>query len=243
MARLVGDTGFGGRILVVDDDAHIRELCRLYLMHAGFAVEEAIDGQNAIELVDREAFDLMVLDLMLPNVDGYAVLTRVRQRDQWLPVLLLTAMGDEEDRILGLEMGADDYMIKPFSPKEMVARVKAVLRRVVLGPKPLNTERLHHPGLLIDMEQRAVHSGSDLLTLTPREFDLLCFFASHPKQVFSRDHLLDRVWGLEFEGDNRTVDVHVTRLRQKLLASSSSYEYLETVWGQGYRFQPKPRST
>lgn len=229
------------RVLIVDDDPHIRELCRLYLTHAGYQTAEAGDGREAIERVDREAFDLVVLDLMLPEIDGFDVLAHIRDRDDWLPVVMLTAMGDEEDRILGLEMGADDYMIKPFSPKELVARTKAVLRRVVAGP-PAGSSRIRHPGLFIDMEERVVQAGEDKLSLTPREFDLLCFLARHPKQIFSRDHLLDRVWGLDFEGDNRTVDVHVTRLRQKLLASSSPYEYLDTVWGRGYRFQPEPRS-
>lgn len=236
-----GPGALPGRILIVDDDPHIRELCRLYLAHAGYQTAEAGDGRQAVNRVDREAFDLVVLDLMLPEVDGFDVLAHIRDRDDWLPVVMLTAMGDEEDRILGLEMGADDYMIKPFSPKELVARVKAVLRRAAAGPPP-GSSRIRHPGLLIDMEERVVQAGEDRLALTPREFDLLCFLARHPKQIFSRDHLLDRVWGLDFEGDNRTVDVHVTRLRQKLLASSSPYEYLDTVWGRGYRFQPEPRS-
>ncbi len=231
-----------GRILVVDDDRHIRELCRMYLEHAGYVVDEAGDGEEALAKVDHAPYDLMVLDLMLPRVDGFDVLSDVRGRDQWLPVVMLTAMGDEEDRLLGLDMGADDYMIKPFSPKELVARVNAVLRRVVQGPKAGNDSRIHHPGLLINTDERSVQAGQDTLTLTPREYDLLCFLASHPKQIFSREHLLDRVWGLDFEGDSRTVDVHVTRLRQKLMASSSPYDYLDTVWGQGYRFQPTPRA-
>lgn len=214
----------------------------MYLEHAGYVVDEAGDGAEALTKVDHEPYDLMVLDLMLPRVDGFDVLSDVRGRDQWLPVVMLTAMGDEEDRLLGLDMGADDYMIKPFSPKELVARVNAVLRRVMQGPKTGSDTRIHHPGLLINTDERFVQAGQDTLTLTPREYDLLCFLAIHPKQIFSREHLLDRVWGLDFEGDSRTVDVHVTRLRQKLMASSSPYEYLDTVWGQGYRFQPKPRS-
>lgn len=230
-----------GRVLIVDDDAHIRELCRLYLSHAGFAVEEAVDGQQAVDRIDREAFDLVILDLMLPEVDGFDVLSHIRERDVWLPVIMLTAMGDEEDRILGLDMGADDYMIKPFSPKELVSRARAVLRRATAAPQA-ESERIHHPGLAIDVRERTVQVGSEQLSLTPREFDLLCFLARNPRQIFSRDHLLDRVWGIDFEGDNRTVDVHVTRLRQKLLATSSPYEYLDTVWGRGYRFQPKARS-
>lgn len=232
-----------GRVLIVDDDAHIRELCRLYLKQAGFAIEEAQDGQDALNQIEAQAFDLVVLDLMLPVVDGFDVLGEIRERDDWLPVIMLTAMGDEEDRILGLDMGADDYIIKPFSPKELVSRAKAVLRRTSLAVPSEGASRIRHPGLLIDMTERLVKAGQDQVSLTPREFDLLCFFARHPKQIFSRDHLLDRVWGIDFEGDNRTVDVHVTRLRQKLLASSSPYEYVDTVWGQGYRFQPKRRGT
>ncbi len=231
-----------GHVLVVDDDPHIRELCQLYLQHAGFLVEEAGDGRQAMEQVDVKPFDLVVLDLMLPEVDGFDVLEHIRERDAWLPVIMLTAMGDEEDRILGLDMGADDYMIKPFSPKELVARAKAVLRRTVAGSSGDGAGRIHHPGLLIDVDERVAAAGQDRLNLTPREFDLLCFLASNPQQVFTRDRLLDRVWGIDFEGDSRTVDVHITRLRQKLLASSSPYDYLDTVWGRGYRFQPKPRT-
>ena len=230
-----------GQVLVVDDDPHIRELCQLYLTHAGFQVEEAPDGRRAIERVDVNPFDLVVLDLMLPEVDGFDVLEHIRTRDTWLPVIMLTAMGDEEDRILGLDMGADDYMIKPFSPKELVARAKAVLRRTVAGANA-GSGRIRHPGLLIDVDERVVVAGEEYLNLTPREFDLLCFLARNPQQVFSRDRLLDRVWGIDFEGDSRTVDVHITRLRKKLLASSSAHEYLDTVWGRGYRFQPKPRA-
>ena len=230
------------RALLVDDDGHIRELCRMYMSHGGFAVEEAKDGREAVARIDKEPFDLVVLDLMLPELDGFDVLERIRGRDEWLPVIMLTAMGDEEDRILGLEMGADDYIIKPFSPKELVARAKAVLRRAQQRPGGSGGEtRIRHPGLLIDVQERLVQAGEDQLNLTPREFDLLCFLARHPKQIFTRDHLLDRVWGIDFEGDNRTVDVHVTRIRQKLLASSSPYDYLDTVWGRGYRFQPKRR--
>lgn len=233
----------GGRVLVVDDDAHIRELCRLYLSNAGFSVVEASDGNEALEFVGAQAFDLVVLDLMLPLVDGFDVLENIREKDDWIPVIMLTAMGDEEDRILGLDMGADDYVIKPFSPKELVSRAKAVLRRAVVSAGAEEATRIHHPGLMMDPQERLVQVGHEQLNLTPREFDLLYFLACHPKQIFSRDHLLDRVWGIDFEGDNRTVDVHITRLRQKLLATSSSYEYLDTVWGRGYRFQVKPRQT
>ncbi|MCY0863609.1 MAG: response regulator transcription factor [Sulfobacillus sp.] len=230
-----------GRVLLVDDDAHIRELCRMYLEHAGFEVLEAGDGPTALTQVEQHPVDVMVLDLMLPEMDGFQVLAEVRRRETWLPVIMLTALGDEEDRIMGLDQGADDYLIKPFSPRELVSRVRAVLRRAFLAPAD-EGKLLRHPGLIVDVAQRRVQAGDEVLNLTPREFDLLYFLASHPKQVFSREHLLDRVWGLDFDGDSRTVDVHVTRLRQKLLASHTPYEYLETVWGQGYRFVVKARS-
>jgi two-component system response regulator ResD len=230
-------------VLVVDDDAHIRELCRLYLEHAGYDVVEAADGQQALEVLRnaKPPVDVMILDLMLPGVDGFQVLSTVRENTTWLPVILLTALGDEEDRIAGLESGADDYLTKPFSPRELVARVHAVLRRASVLPSD-EARVVQHAKLVIYVTQRRVEVGPSVLTLTPREFELLYFFASHPKQVFSREHLLDRVWGLDFEGDSRTVDVHVTRLRQKLAAADPEHEYLETVWGQGYRFVVKPRA-
>jgi two-component system response regulator ResD len=228
-------------ILLVDDEEHIRELCRLYLQSADFEVVEAPDGTSALQILEQRAVDLVVLDIMLPGIDGFGVLKAIRDRQIWLPVVMLTAVGDEEDRIAGLEQGADDYLIKPFSPKELVARVRAVLRRTQTPPVPEDMEIVRFPGLMLDASQRLATAGGELLTLTPREFDLLWFLAQHPQQVFSRDQLLDRVWGFDFEGDGRTVDVHITRLRQKLLKTASAYHYVETVWGQGYRFKPKPR--
>lgn len=233
--------GENGRILVVDDDDHIRELCRLYLEKAGFAVTEAHSGPGALKALEGEAVDLVVLDWMLPELDGFSVLHRIRQREQWLPVVMLTARGREDDRIAGLEQGADDYLTKPFSPREMVARVRAVLRRTHISAAS-DDEVIRHPGLVLDLGRRTAVAGGQPLTLTPREFDLLWFLAQHPHQVLTRDILLDRVWGMDYEGDGRTVDVHVTRLRQKLLKSPALYEYLETVWGQGYRFRPHERS-
>ncbi|MHB1956047.1 MAG: response regulator transcription factor [Sulfobacillus sp.] len=228
-------------VLVVDDEAHIRELCRLYLERAGYAVTEAETGGQALELLQHQTIDLVVLDIMLPEVDGWNVLKSIRHRDVWLPVVMLTAVGEEEDRISGLEAGADDYLIKPFSPRELVARVRAVLRRATATVPQEDVEAIRFPGLLLDYGRHLVTCGQDVLTLTPREFDLLWFLAKHPHQVFSREQLLDRVWGFDFDGDARTVDVHVTRLRHKLLESSSPYSYLETVWGQGYRFKPEIR--
>ncbi|MCY0881857.1 MAG: response regulator transcription factor [Firmicutes bacterium] len=227
-------------VLIVDDDAHIRELCQLYLQADGFNVLEANCGHAAMEVLNRSAIDLVLLDIMLPEVDGFEVLKAIRSRQIWLPVIMVTAIGEEEDRIAGLEQGADDYLTKPFSPKELVARVHAVLRRSQL-PAPENLKILRFPGLYLDNQQRLAVSGEESLVLTPREFDLLWFLAAHPKQVFTRDQLLDRVWGFDFEGDARTVDVHITRLRRKLQKSGAeeTHHYLETVWGHGYRFNPQ----
>lgn len=234
--------GTAPHLLVVDDEPHIRELCRMYLARAGYEVIEASSGDQALAVLEQQVIDLVVLDIMLPGVDGWEVLKRVRQRDVWLPVVMLTAVGEEEDRITGLEAGADDYLIKPFSPRELVARVRAVMRR---ASTPLSTEEgevLRFPGIMLDYPRRVCVCGQDTLSLTPREFDLLWFLAQHPQQVFSREQLLDRVWGFDFEGDARTVDVHITRLRHKLVHSSSPCTYLETVWGQGYRFKPQTRA-
>lgn len=228
-------------LLVVDDEPHIRELCRMYLERAGYGVMEAGSGDQALEILEHHAIDLVVLDIMLPVVDGWEVLTTVRGRDVWLPVVMLTAVGEEEDRITGLEAGADDYLIKPFSPRELVARVRAVMRRASAILPPEDVETMRFPSLMLDYSRRLCVCGQDTLSLTPREFDLLWFLAKHPQQVFSREQLLDRVWGFDFDGDARTVDVHITRLRHKLVHSSSPYAYLETVWGQGYRFKPEAR--
>lgn len=232
------EEGLPARILVVDDDKHIRELCRIYLEASGFSVLEAADGQAALAVMAAERPDLVVLDVMLPKLDGWQVLNEVRKDSIWLPVVMLTAVGDEEDRVLGLDLGADDYLTKPFSPKELVARVRAVLRRAALAPSGGEEEVLRFPDLVIDPSSRKVFSHNQRLNLTPREFELLWFLASHPQQVFSRDQLLDKVWGFDFEGDARTVDVHITRLRHKLAESQGPHYYLETVWGQGYRFNP-----
>ncbi len=227
-----------GVILVVDDEAHIRALCRMYLENAGYTVFEAQDGSTGLASVERARPDLIILDVMLPGIDGWEVLNRIRQQSVWIPVMLLTAIGDEADRVSGLEMGADDYLTKPFSPKEMVARVKAVLRRASLVVSEANAATLSLGGLKIDPQAREVAVEGTPLALTPKEFDLLWFLASHPQQVFERNQLLDRVWGIDFFGDSRTVDVHITRLRRKIQERDGPYKCLETIWGLGYRFNP-----
>lgn len=226
-------------IVVVDDDAHIRELCRLYLTKEGFAVVEASEGTEALHRIDEGHPDLVVLDVMLPRLDGWEVLNRIRERAEWLPVIMLTAVGDETDRVAGLEMGADDYLTKPFSPRELVARVKAVLRRANVADPAGEGKALTFGSLVVNPELRQARVGAQTLALTPKEFDVLLFLAEHPQRVFTRDQLLDRVWGIDFFGDARTVDVHVTRIRRKIARAGGPEHFLETVWGTGYRFNPR----
>ncbi|MDX1520160.1 MAG: response regulator transcription factor [Anaerolineae bacterium] len=226
------------RILVVDDEPNIREVVELYLRREGFEVEVAADGAAALAAIERKIPDLIVLDLMLPLVGGIQVTRALRQGDIDIPIIMLTAKGNESDRIAGLELGADDYVTKPFSPKELVARVKAVLRRV--STKPMGDDQAQPitvGGITINPATRQVHLDDQTeVMLTAKEFDLLWFFMSHPGQVFSRDQLLNNVWGFDFYGDGSTVTVHVRRLREKIEKKPTKPEYVLTVWGVGYKF-------
>ena len=226
------------RILVVDDEPNIREVVELYLRREGFDVDVAADGAAALTAVERQLPDLIVLDLMLPEVGGLQVTSALRQSEYDIPIIMLTAKGEEADRIAGLELGADDYITKPFSPKELVARVKAVLRRS--SAKPMvdpQAQPLTRGGITINPTTRQVIVAElDEVTLTAKEFDLLWFLMSHPGQVFTRDQLLDNVWGFDFFGDGSTVTVHVRRLREKIEKKATKPEYVLTVWGVGYKF-------
>ena len=222
-------------VLVVDDEPIVREVVARYLRRDGFRTLEAGDGDTARELVERDEPGLVVLDVMLPGMDGLALCRWIRSRSD-LPVILLTARGDEADRIVGLELGADDYVTKPFSPRELAARVRTVLRRA--QPAAPREERLTFDGLELDAATRDVRRNGELLRLTAKEFDLLWFLASHPRRVFSRDQLMSRVWGYESALDTGTVTVHMRRLREKLEEDPSRPRLLETVWGVGYRFVP-----
>jgi DNA-binding response OmpR family regulator len=222
-------------ILVVDDEWVVREVVVKYLRREGYRTLEAGDGDAAVALVEHEHPDLVVLDLMLPGVDGLAVCRRIRERSE-LPVIMLTARAEEADRIVGLELGADDYVTKPFSPRELAARVKTVLRRA--RPPTGRDTRLAFDGLELDAGTREVTKAGVPLRLTAKEFDLLFFLGSNPRQVFSRDQLMDRVWGYEAAVDTGTVTVHVRRLRAKIEDDPSVPRRLETVWGVGYRFCP-----
>ncbi|NPV69934.1 MAG: response regulator transcription factor [Firmicutes bacterium] len=221
----------GDPILVVDDEPKIREICRIYLEQNGFSVIEAGDGEQAVAKAIDEHPQLMILDLMLPGVDGWEVCRRVRQVSD-MPIIMLTAKVTEVDRVVGLELGADDYVSKPFSPRELVARVKAVLRR---ARTPENkTQAVTYGDLTIDYDARRVVCQSHEVPLTPKEFDLLWFMARSPGKVFSREKLLECVWKYEYLGDARTVDSHIKSLRDKLGAAGR--QRVRTVWGVGYKF-------
>jgi DNA-binding response OmpR family regulator len=224
-------------VLVVDDEPIVREVVVRYLEREGYRTLEAADGPRARELLEKETPSLVVLDLMLPGTDGLALCRWIRSHSN-LPVIMLTARGEEADRIVGLELGADDYVTKPFSPRELAARVRTVLRRST--PTTPTLERLSFDGLEIDAAARDVRKDGEPVQLTAKEFDLLWFLASHARRVFSRDQLMDSVWGYEAALDTGTVTVHMRRLREKIEDEPSRPRFLETVWGVGYRFTRKP---
>lgn len=224
-------------VLVVDDDENICELIRLYLAKEGFNVLLAYDGKTAIEVCRAAEPDIMVLDIMLPGLDGWQVLTEVRQFSK-LPIILLSARGEVIDKVLGLELGADDYMTKPFEIKELVARVRARIRRSGLSEDRDNetSDIVNLPNLSINKRDYSVCIFDNPVDMPPRELELLYFFASNPNKVFTREQLLENVWGFEFSGDSRTVDVHVKRLREKLKPGNEFWN-LKTVWAVGYKFE------
>lgn len=223
------------RILVVEDEPTVAEVVDRYLRRDGYDVTVAHNGLRAIEEYDRFQPDLVVLDLMLPKLDGMEVCRRIRAHAS-TPIIMLTARGDEVDKLVGLEIGADDYITKPFSPRELAARVKAVLRRTAVVPQ--DGDVLRFSDLRISGRTRSVEDERGTISLTAREFDLLFFLARHAGQVFSRDQLLDNVWDFEFPGDDGTVTVHMRRLRSKVEIDPSRPRHLKTVWGVGYKFEP-----
>ncbi|MAS34883.1 MAG: DNA-binding response regulator [Anaerolineaceae bacterium] len=231
-------------ILVVDDEPTIREVVRRYLERDGYRVQEAADGDTALDRLRTQPPDLMVLDIMLPGIDGFSITRRLRDHDgqgalmteHEVPIIILTARTGEHDRIQGLELGADDYVTKPFSPQELVARVKAVLRRTHPATGQATERPLEFDHLRIDPRTREVTIDRQPVILTAKEFDLLWFFAGHPRQVFNREQLLDQVWGYSFYGDPSTVTVHVRRLREKIEPDPANPTFIQTVWGVGYKF-------
>jgi len=228
------------RILLVDDDPNISHLVRLYLEKEGFAVTEAARGDTALESFQKEMPDLVLLDVMLPGLDGLQVLREIRKTSK-APVIMLTAKDETFDKVLGLELGADDYVTKPFDTKELVARVKAVLRRAPAAEekKTDNDDTLRFPQLTISLARYEVTYEGRELEMPPKELEVLYYLASHPNMVFTREQLLERVWGFDFFGDSRTVDVHIKRLREKLPECEKYGWEIHTVWRVGYKFEYK----
>lgn len=224
------------KIMVVDDDPNIRELVRLYLEKEGFEVTCAERGDEAVKLFRASPPNLMLLDVMLPGMDGWQVCREVRKISN-IPIIMLTAKDETFDKVLGLELGADDYIVKPFDMKELVARIKAVIRRFQAADAP--EKELVFPGLTINISQYTVTYMGKPLEMPPREIELLYFLASHPGMVFTREQLLEQVWGYDYFGDSRTVDVHVKRLREKLSGGEELGWQIKTVWGVGYKFEVK----
>ena len=227
------------KIMIVDDDRHIAELISLYLTKEGYETIEVYDGREAVERIKTVQPTMLLLDLMLPGMDGYKVCTEVRKTNN-IPIIMLTAKGETFDKVLGLELGADDYIVKPFDPKELIARVKAVLRRYEQKPeqKQDGGKRLVFTNLEINISNYTVSYEGKIVDFPPKEFELLHYLAAHPNQVFTREQLLDRIWGYEYIGDTRTVDVHIKRIREKLHHQDKEWS-IKTVWGVGYKFEVK----
>jgi DNA-binding response OmpR family regulator len=224
----------GHKVLVVDDEEHIVELARLYLSREGYQVEGVADGAAALARFAQVKPDLVVLDIMLPGVDGLTICKEIRKQSQ-VPIIMLTARDEVTDKVVGLEVGADDYLTKPFHPQELVARAKAMVRRARLEPDQPKMVRAGN--LEIDLERHEVRYGQRRVQLRPKEFDLLALLAKHPGRVFQRSELLDLVWGYDFPGYTRTVDVHIQQLREKLTASGVTEPTIQTVWGVGYKLE------
>jgi len=222
------------KILLVDDEAGLRTLVKKYLMNAGFEVTEAADGLEADIRLDQDSFDLVILDVRMPKMDGISLCKKIRSKNDALPIIFLTAKGEESDRLLGFECGADDYVVKPFSPKELTARAKVLIRR---SPKKSDTQRvLQFPDLLIDEASHSVNWCGEAVVLTPKEFYLICLLAKTPHIVFSRGEIIMKAWAEDYLAELRIVDVHVKNLREKFNVIQP-FHYLKTVWGIGYKFE------
>jgi len=231
------------KILIVEDDENIAELLQLHLREEGFEITHCADGHQGLEYVKQGGFDALILDLMLPGVDGLEICRFARTLTRYTPIIIISARSSETHRVLGLELGADDYLAKPFSMLELVARVKALFRRQTAMSQDLRLEVgiLNFGRLSIDPLARTVQLARETIDLTPREFDLLYFFARHPEAVFSRLELLNKVWGYQHEGYEHTVNTHINRLRIKIEHNPAEPDFIRTVWGKGYKFSPEPR--
>ena len=224
------------KVLIVDDDVNIAELIRLCLEKEGYVTVVANDGMKAIEKFKSEAPNLVLLDVMMPKVDGWKVCREVRRVSN-IPIIMLTAKGDTFDKVLGLELGADDYMVKPFESKELIARIKAVMRRYETKGQDI-TQEVVYPNLIINLSNYELKIEGETVDIPPKELELLYFLCSNPNRVYTREQLLEEVWGFDYFGDSRTVDVHVKRLREKLEGHEKNWQ-LKTVWGVGYKFEVK----
>ena len=225
------------KILVADDDRNICELLRMYLEKEGYTVVLAGNGEEALSKFDEEDPDILLLDVMMPKLDGWQVCRELRKKSE-CPIIMITAKGETFDKVLGLELGADDYVVKPFEPKEIVARVKAVLRRTGKASAENDKKEVNYDKLTVNMTKYELKVDGKVIDTPPKELELLFHLASNPNRVYTRDQLLDEVWGFEYYGDSRTVDVHIKRLREKLEGVSEKWT-LKTVWGVGYKFETK----
>lgn len=226
-----------GKIMVVDDDRNICELLRLYLEKEGYMVVIANDGEEALAKFTIENPDLMLLDIMMPKLDGWQVCREIRKKSN-VPIIMITAKGETFDKVLGLELGSDDYVVKPFDPKEIVARIKAIMRRTGKTASENDVREVSYDKLIVNMTKYELKVDGKVVDTPPKELELLYHLASNPNRVYTRDQLLDEVWGFEYYGDSRTVDVHIKRLREKLEGISENWT-LKTVWGVGYKFEVK----
>ena len=224
------------RLLVVDDEEKIRVLVRKYAEYEGYEVEEAADGMSAIELCRQEKFDLIILDVMMPGMDGYRVCERIRSESD-VPIILITAKGEDYERVMGLDIGADDYIVKPFNANEVMARVRAVLRRMARVEQKEEKKILSISNLTINIESYSVYVGAEKLPLTKKEVETMWILAENPSKVFTRDNLLDSLWGQDYFGDSRTVDSHIKRLRAKLDKVDHPDWEIKTIWGLGYKLE------
>lgn len=221
-------------VLIVEDDERIRDLLRMYLENENFIVDEVTGGLEALDQLEKKNYDLVILDIMIPELDGWKVCKRIRENSD-VPVIMVTARGEEPERIMGLELGADDYLVKPFSPKELLARIKAVFRRLN-GAKRTTGQGIQLGVIRIDHQARQVKVRDKPVSLTPKEYELIYFLASNPERVFTREELLENVWGYQYY-DVRTVDTHVKQVREKISKALGVPDYIKTVWGVGYKFE------
>ncbi|SFG98881.1 response regulator transcription factor [Sporolactobacillus nakayamae] len=231
------------QVLMVDDDWKLRNLLRIYLSKEGFDTVEAADGHEALLKIQNQSFDLVILDVMMPNMDGWQVCQSIR-KTQSVPILMLTALGETKEKVQGLELGADDYLTKPFDPDELIARVHALIRRAsTVSSKQMENDVLNFPSLIVDRDGRQVFVHHEQIELTQKEFDLFATLAINSGRVLSREQLIEKIWGYDFEGDARVVDIHIKNIREKLKKSGLTYNPIQTSWGVGYKFDTEVKKS